>query len=79
MVPILSSFEKLSANQISILALFGSELESLADNRVTDITLEGWEPVLSSVVKMTLIVPNGDLEEAFPWAPDLAWSPCPLG
>ena len=79
MVPILSLFEKLSAGQISTLALFGSELKSSADSRATYITLEGWEPVLPSATKITLIVPNGGLEEAFPWAVDLVWSLCPLG
>ena len=63
MVPILSSFEKLSAGWISTLALFGSELESLADSRATDITLEGQNPVLPRVANMTFIVPKGGLEE----------------
>ena len=79
MVPILSSFEKLSAGQISTLALFDSELESSAGSQVINITLEGWELVLLDAAKMTLIVPNEGFEEAFPWALDLDWSPCPLG
>ena len=40
MVPILSSFEKLSASRISTLAFFGSKLESSTGNRATDIILE---------------------------------------
>ena len=28
---------------------------------------------------MTLMVPKRGLEEAFPWASDPTWSPCPLG
>ena len=79
MVLILSLSEKLSANRIFLLALFGSELGSSVGSWATDITLEGWEPVLLGAVKMTLIVLNGGLEEAFPWAPDLAWSPYLLG
>ena len=72
MVPIFSSTEKLNADWISTLALFGSELESSADRRVTDITLERWELVLPGVAKMTLIVPKRGLEEALPWALDPA-------
>ena len=71
MVPFLSSFEKLSAGWTSILALFGTELESSAIILVTDITLEGQEPVLLGAAKMTLIVPNGGLDEAVPEAPGL--------
>ena len=66
MVPILSSSEKLNADWISTLAFFGLELDSLADSRATDITLEGWEPILLGATKMTLIMPNEGLEEAFP-------------
>ena len=66
MIPILSSFKKLSASRISTLALFGSELESSTSCRAIDITLEGWEPILPGAAKMTLIVPNGGLKEAFP-------------
>ena len=66
MVPILSSFEELNTYQNSILALLGSRLESLAGDRAIDITLEGREPVLLGAAKMTLIVPKGGLEEAFP-------------
>ena len=66
MVPILSLFEELNTCQNSILALFGSGLESFAGGRAIDITLEGREPVLLVAAKMTLIVPKGGLEEAFP-------------
>ena len=66
MVPTLSSFEKLSASRTSTLALLGSRLKSLAGGRVIDITLEGCKPVLLGATKMTLIVPKGGLEEAFP-------------
>ena len=65
MVPILSSSQKLNTGRISTLALFDSELELSADSRATDTTLEGWEPILLSAANMTLIVPNGGLEEAF--------------
>ena len=61
MVQNLSSSEKLSAGWISILALFGSELESSAGSRATDITLDGPEPVLPGAAKMTFIVPKGFL------------------
>ena len=53
MVPILSLSEKLNANRISILALFGLELESSAGSRATYITLEGWEPILLGAAKIT--------------------------
>ena len=32
------------------------------DRRATDITLDGYDPVLPGVAKMTLIVPKGGLE-----------------
>ena len=79
MVPILSSSKKLNESWIYSLALFGLELVSSAGDLTTDITLEGWEPVLLGAAKMTLIVPNGGLGKAFPWAPVPCWSPCPLG
>ena len=79
MVPILSSSEKLNADRISTLALFGLKLESSACSQAIDITLKGWEPVLPGAIKMTLIVPKGGLEETFPWALGLAWPHCPLG
>ena len=66
MVPILSSSEKLSASRISILALFDLESKSSAVNRAIDITLEGQELVFPSAAKITLIVPIGGLEKAFP-------------
>ena len=78
-VSILSSSEKLNEGQISNLAFFGSELRSPASDLATDITLASWEPILPGAANITLIVPNRGLEEAFPWAPDLDWSPCPLG
>ena len=62
MVPILSLSKKLRIVWISILALFGSELESLAGNRVTNITLDGQDSVLLGAAKITLIVPRGCLE-----------------
>ena len=61
-----SSSEKLNEGQIFILALFGLELESSASDLTIDITLKKWEPVLPGVAKMTLIVPNKGLREAFP-------------
>ena len=66
MVPILSSPEKLNEGQISSLAFLGLELESSVGDLATDITLEGWELVLLGAAKMTLIVPNGALEEHSP-------------
>ena len=47
---------------MSILALFSPELESLAGSRAMDITLDGEDPVLPRVAKMTLIIPRGGLE-----------------
>ena len=66
MVPILSLSKKLNDGQISILAFFGSELESSASSLATEITLKGWEPILPGTVKMILIVPNRGLEGVFP-------------
>ena len=63
MVPILSSSEKPRTGWISILALFGSELELSAGIRATDITLEGQEPILPEATKITFIVPSEGLEE----------------
>ena len=79
MVPAISSFEKLNADRISTLSLFGPKLTSSAGSRATDIILEGHEPILPSAANMTLIVLIGGLEEAFPWVQDLDWSPCPFG
>ena len=45
----------------------------------TDIILEGHEPVLPGVAKITLMMPIGGLEEVFPRVLDLYWSPCPFG
>ena len=64
MVPTLSSSEKFNADWILIIALFGSEFESLADSRMTNIILEGQDSVLPKAMKMTFIVPKGGLEEA---------------
>ena len=74
MVSALSSSKKLNIGWISILALFGSGLESSVGGRTTDITLEGWELVLPRAAKMTLIVPKGALEEAYLWDPNLVGS-----
>ena len=43
---------------------FGSELESSTGSQVTDITLNGHDPVLPKAAKMTLIVPKGGFEGA---------------
>ena len=64
MVPSLSSSEKLNADWILILALFGSEFESLANSQAIDIILERQDPVLLRAANMTFIVPKGGLEEA---------------
>ena len=75
MVPILSSSEKLSADWISILALFGFELLSSGDSRATNITREGQELVLLGAAKMMLIVPREGLEEASLWGSKPVWFP----
>ena len=62
MVLILSSSEKPKTGWISILALFGFELESSVGSRATNITLKGQESVLLGATKMTFIVPNGGHE-----------------
>ena len=64
MVLILSSSEKPKTGWISILALFGFELESSAGSRAINITLEGQESVLPGATKMTFIVHNGSHEES---------------
>ena len=64
MVLILSSSKKPRSSWISILALFGSEFESSAGSRATNITLEGQESVLPKATKMTFIVLNEGLEES---------------
>ena len=65
MVSVLSSSEKPKVGWISTLALFGFETPSLDDNRATDITLEGQDPVLLEAAKMILIIPKGGPEVAF--------------
>ena len=75
MVLTLSSSKKLNASWILILALFGSEFESSADSRVTDIILEGQDLVLLGAAKMTFIVPKRGLEEASLWGSELVWLP----
>ena len=45
------------------------------DRRVTDITLDGHDPVLPGAAKMTLIVPKGDLEGISLRDLELAWFP----
>ena len=57
-------FKNRETGWISILALFGSKLESSIGSRITDITLNGEDPILPMVAKITLIVPRGGLEEA---------------
>ena len=49
-------------NDSSTLALFEPGLVSLEDKRVTDIILDGRDPILPGAAKMTLIVPKGGLE-----------------
>ena len=66
MVSILSSSEKLNTGWTFTLALFGLGLESSAGGQATDITLDGYKPVLPRAVKTILIVSKGGLEEAFP-------------
>ena len=78
MVLILSLFEKSRTVWISILDFFGSELESLAGSRVTNITLDGQDLVLLGVAKMTLIVPRGSLEGASLRRSELVCSAQPL-
>ena len=75
MVPILSSSEKPRIGWVFVIALFGSELESLAGSRATDITLEGQESVLPRATKMTFIVPNGGFKESFLRGSESIWPP----
>ena len=79
MVPIISSSEKLNARWISTLAFFSPELMFSVDSRATDIILEGREPILLGVAKMTLMTPIGGLEKVFPCVQDLDWSPYSFG
>ena len=78
-VPTLSSSEKLKAGHNSILLLLESGIRIFANGQSIDITLDGWEPVLPRVVRITLIIPKSGLEEASFWVPDPIWLPCPLG
>ena len=78
MVPTLSLSKKLKAGQTSILALFSLRVESSARGRAMDNTLEGREPILPGIAKITLIVPKGTLKEASLRDPNPAWPPCPL-
>ena len=57
---------KPKTSEVSILALFGSELLSSVDSRATDIILEGQELVILGATKMTLIILKGGLEEESP-------------
>ena len=75
MVPSLSSSEKLNADWILILALFGSEFESLANSQAIDIILERQDPVLLRAANMTFIIPKGGLEEASLWGFEPIWLP----
>ena len=75
MVPTLSLSEKPRTGWISVIAFFGFELLPLADSQATDITLEGQEPVLPGVAKMTLIIPKGGLEEASLRGSEPVWLP----
>ena len=43
------------------------------DSQATYIILEGQDPVLPGVVKMTFIVPTGGLEEASLQGSELVW------
>ena len=66
MVPTLSSFENPKIGWMSILALLSPALESSTGSRAMDITLDGEDPVLPGVAKITLIVPRGGLGGASP-------------
>ena len=57
-VPILSSSEKLKAGRTSTLLLFGLGVKSSVNGRSMDIALDGKEPVLPGVAKITLMVPS---------------------
>ena len=45
------------------------------DVQVIDIILEGQDPVLPGVAKMTFIVPRIGLEEASLWGSEPVWLP----
>ena len=51
---------------------------SLEDRQATDITLDGQDPLLPGVAKMTLIVPKGGLEGTSLRDLELVWLPWPL-
>ena len=51
---------------------------SLEDRQAMDITLDGQDPLLPGVTKMTLIVPKGGLEGTSLQDSELAWLPWPL-
>ena len=78
MVPILSSSEKPRIGWVFFIALFGSELESLAGSRATNITLEGQELVLPEAAKMIFIIPNRGLKESSFRDSKSVWPPWPL-
>ena len=78
MVPALFLSEKPKVSLVSILALFDSDPSSSADNRATNIILEGQDLVLPRAAKMTLIVPKRGLEGAFFWESEFVWFPWPL-
>ena len=78
MVPALSLSEKPKVGCFSILALFVSETPSSDDNRATNITLEGQDPVLPRAAKMTLIVPKGGPKVAFFLEFEFVWALWPL-
>ena len=66
MVPSLSSSKKPNTNGMPILTLLGIELKPSPGQQVTDIILEGQDPVLPGAANMMFIVPRGSLEEASP-------------
>ena len=48
---------------------------SLEDRQATDITLDGYDPVLPGAAKITLIVPNGGFEKISLRDSKPAWLP----
>ena len=62
----------------SNLALFGSRLVSSEGRRATDITLDGYNPVLPGAAKITLIVPRGGLEGVSLLDREVVCPPSPL-
>ena len=75
MVPALSSSKKPKVGRISTLTLFGFETPSSDDNHATDITMDGQDPVVPGVAKMTLIIPKGGSEVAFFLEFEFVWFP----